>query len=647
MPKAPSTIAATPYESVIIIISLLGIIGFLILKYTLGLDHNIYTLSLSSQLTSAIAPVYQGHINYSTTIAQLPLLAVLLLGGLPLVYHLFIKLIQGDLGADFLAGIAIITSVVLNEYLAGSLVVLMLSGGAVLESYAVRKASSVLEALAKRMPSVAHRQSGDSLIDIDIQQVRIGDILLVLPHEICPVDGTVTAGNGTMDESYLTGEPYLMPKTTGSQVLSGAVNGNTALTIQADKLAIDSRYAKIMEVMHASEQHRPKLRRLGDQIGALYTPLTLIIAIIAWTSSGDVIRFLAVLVIATPCPLLIGIPITVIGSISLAAKREIIIKNPAILETIGQCRTAIFDKTGTLTYGRPSLTAIITKNYDEHELLQWVASLERYSKHPLSSAIITAAELTKLSLLPVTQMTESPGDGLQGNVDGKQLQVTSRKLFTAQYPDSSQVLPPVSNGLECIVLVDGRYAGTLKFRDAIRSDSSSFINHLRPNHALDRIMVVSGDKESEVRYLAEQVGIEHIYFSQSPEQKLALVREETIAAKTVYVGDGINDAPALTAATIGIAFGQNSDITGESADAVIMDSSLQKVDELFHIGVRMRKIALQSAIGGIVLSVVGMVAAALGYLTPVAGALVQEIIDMLAILNALRAAFPPKNLSDY
>lgn len=647
MPKAPSTIAATPYESVIIIISLLGIIGFLILKYTLGLDHNIYTLSLSSQLTSAIAPVYQGHINYSTTIAQLPLLAVLLLGGLPLVYHLFIKLIQGDLGADFLAGIAIITSVVLNEYLAGSLVVLMLSGGAVLESYAVRKASSVLEALAKRMPSVAHRQSGDSLIDIDIQRVRIGDILLVLPHEICPVDGTVTAGNGTMDESYLTGEPYLMPKTTGSQVLSGAVNGNTALTIQADKLAIDSRYAKIMEVMHASEQHRPKLRRLGDQIGALYTPLTLIIAIIAWTSSGDVIRFLAVLVIATPCPLLIGIPITVIGSISLAAKREIIIKNPAILETIGQCRTAIFDKTGTLTYGRPSLTAIITKNYDEHELLQWVASLERYSKHPLSSAIITAAELTKLSLLPVTQMTESPGDGLQGNVDGKQLQVTSRKLFTAQYPDSSQVLPPVSNGLECIVLVDGRYAGTLKFRDAIRSDSSSFINHLRPNHALDRIMVVSGDKESEVRYLAEQVGIEHIYFSQSPEQKLALVREETIAAKTVYVGDGINDAPALTAATIGIAFGQNSDITGESADAVIMDSSLQKVDELFHIGVRMRKIALQSAIGGIVLSVVGMVAAALGYLTPVAGALVQEIIDMLAILNALRAAFPPKNLSDY
>lgn len=647
MPKAPSTIAATPYESVIIIISLLGIIGFLILKYTLGLDHNIYTLSLSSQLTSAIAPVYQGHINYSTTIAQLPLLAVLLLGGLPLVYHLFIKLIQGDLGADFLAGIAIITSVVLNEYLAGSLVVLMLSGGAVLESYAVRKASSVLEALAKRMPSVAHRQSGDSLIDIDIQQVRIGDILLVLPHEICPVDGTVTAGNGTMDESYLTGEPYLMPKTTGSQVLSGAVNGNTALTIQADKLAIDSRYAKIMEVMHASEQHRPKLRRLGDQIGALYTPLTLIIAIIAWTSSGDVIRFLAVLVIATPCPLLIGIPITVIGSISLAAKREIIIKNPAILETIGQCRTAIFDKTGTLTYGRPSLTAIITKNYDEHELLQWVASLERYSKHPLSSAIITAAELTKLSLLPVTQMTESPGDGLQGNVDDKQLQVTSRKLFTAQYPDGSQVLPPVSNGLECIVLVDGRYAGTLKFRDAIRSDSSSFINHLRPNHALDRIMVVSGDKESEVRYLAEQVGIEHIYFSQSPEQKLALVREETIAAKTVYVGDGINDAPALTAATIGIAFGQNSDITGESADAVIMDSSLQKVDELFHIGVRMRKIALQSAIGGIVLSVVGMVAAALGYLTPVAGALVQEIIDMLAILNALRAAFPPKNLSDY
>ena len=208
-------------------------------------------------------------------------------------------------------------------------------------------------------------------------------------------------------------------------------------------------------------------------------------------------------------------------------------------------------------------------------------------------------------------------------------------------------LPPITGGLECIVLIDGHYAATLQFRDEVRTDSSSFINHLQPNHLFDRVMLVSGDRESEVRYLAEQVGIKHVYFSQSPEQKLELVRKETKAAKTVYLGDGINDAPSLTAATIGIAFGQNSDITGESADAVIMDSSLLKVDELFHIGARMRKIALQSAVGGMALSLIGMVFAGLGYLTPVAGAVTQEIIDVLAVLNALRAAIPPKTLSDF
>lgn len=648
MAKTPQTLAtASSYESLIILISLLGIITYLVLKYVFHLDNDLYSISITGQLADAANNRYQSQFNYATTLAKLPLLMVLILGGLPLVYQLLAKLIKGDLGADFLAGIAIVTSVWLNEYLAGSLVVLMLSGGAVLESYAVRKASSVLEALAKRMPSVAHRQSGDTLIDIETQLVRIGDTLLVLPHEICPVDGTVLDGDGSMDESYLTGEPYLMPKTRGSQVMSGAVNGHTALTIKADKLAVDSRYAKIMEVMHASEQSRPRLRRLGDQLGALYTPLTLIIAVAAWFVSGDVTRFLAVLVIATPCPLLIGIPITVIGSISLAAKREIIIKNPAILETIGLCRTAIFDKTGTLTYGRPSLTALISTTHTRQALLQLVASLERYSKHPLSSAIVNAAEHEKLALLAVTNMTESPGEGLKGLVDGKLLQVTSRKYFIENHAADSVLLPPITSGLECVVLVDNSYAATLQFRDEIRTDSSSFINHLKPNHSFDRIMVVSGDKESEVRYLAEEVGIKHIYFSQSPEQKLALVRQETKTAKTVFVGDGINDAPALTAATIGIAFGQNSDITGESADAVIMDSSLQKVDELFHIGVRMRKIAMQSAVGGMALSVIGMVAAGYGYLTPVAGALVQELIDVLAILNALRAAMPPKKLSDF
>ena len=641
-------VKAQNIENSIAVLSLLGISFHLLLRYFFSIRDDVYSLMIDTHLYGEFASFYQSKLTLSTTLLQLPLLLVLGLGGIPLLYQLCIKLFKGDFGADMLAGISIITAVLLHEYLAGSLVVLMLSGGAALEHYAVRKASSVLEALSKRMPSVAHRKSGDTLTDITTEQVTIGDTLLILPHEICPVDGTVKEGSGTMDESYLTGEPYSMSKTIGSLVMSGAINGNSALTICADKLSIDSRYAKIMDVMRSSEQYRPNIRRLGDQLGALYTPLAVIIALLAWTLSGDVIRFLAVLVVATPCPLLIGIPVTIISSISLAARREIIIKNPAILETIGTCRTSFFDITGSLTYGRPSLTALIpAKNQNKQELLSLVASLERYSKHPLSNAIIKAAEKSGINLLKVSHITELPGKGLTGTVIDKQVQITSRKHFSEIYPACIEQLPAITGGLECVVLIDNLYAGTLQFRDEVRTDCSSFINHLQPNHLFDRVMLVSGDRESEVRYLAEQVGIKHVYFSQSPEQKLSLVRNETSLAKTIFLGDGINDAPSLTAATIGIAFGQNSDITGESADAVIMDSSLLKVDELFHIGERMRKIALQSAVGGMAFSLIGMVFAGFGYLSPVAGAVTQEVIDIFAVLNALRAAIPPKNLSDY
>ena len=649
MPKKETTSNnGTKTNDIIAGLSLLGIGFYLVFHYALDMGHEVYSLSLSSAISSASANIYHGQFSLTLQLLELPLLAVLVLGGLPLLYQLCIKLLQGNFGADLLAGISIVTAMMLNEYLAGCLVVLMLSGGAALEQYAVRKASTVLEALAKRMPSIAHRKAADVLNDITTEQVNLGDTLLILPHEICPVDGTVLEGSGTMDESYLTGEPYMMSKTTGSQVMSGAINGDSALTIRADKLALNSRYAKIMEVMRSSEQYRPNIRRLGDQLGAWYTPLAILIAMAAWLISHDVLRFLAVLVVATPCPLLIGIPVTIISSISLAARRGIIIKNPAILETIGTCRTAIFDKTGTLTYGRPTLTALLLgNNHNEPEILALIASLERYSKHPLSSAILKAAEKSAIAFLTVTDITELPGDGLKGDVAGKRVQITSRKKIIEQNPQITALLPPITGGLECIVLVEVDYAATLQFRDEVRSDSSTFINHLRPKHLFDKVMLVSGDRESEVRYLADKVGIKHVFFSQSPEQKLDIVRNETKSAKTVFLGDGINDAPSLTAATIGIAFGQNSDITGEAAGAVILDSSLLKVDELLHIGSRMRKIALQSAIGGMLLSMVGMAFAGLGYLSPVMGAITQEIIDALAVLNALRAAIPPKILSDY
>ncbi len=485
------------------------------------------------------------------------------------------------------------------------------------------------------------------IADISLDEVAVNDRLVIYPHDICPVDGVVTDGHGVMDESYLTGEPFQIAKTSGSTVISGAINGESALTIRVTKRAADSRYAKIMEVMYESEQKRPQLRRLGDRLGAVYTPVALVLAVLAWVISGDPIRFLAVLVIATPCPLLIAIPIAIIGSISLCARRAIIVKSPVVLEQIAECRTAIFDKTGTLTYGEPKLTEqIVASGFNQEQVLILVASLETYSKHPLARAILGAAKKTGIKLPPSDEVNEQPGHGLRGTISGQQLLVTSRASLIAQNMAGTDELPPIGGGLECVVAIDNRYAATFRFRDAPRDDSRSFVKHLVPKHQFQRIMIVSGDRESEVRYLAEQVGITEIQAQKSPEEKLEIVRQETVRAKTLYVGDGINDAPAMMAATVGMAIGQNSDVTTEAAGVVIMDNSLEKVDEFMHISTRMRSIALQSAIGGMFLSIVGMLFAATGHLTPVGGAITQEVIDVFAVLNALRAAFPPKVISD-
>ncbi|HEY8747090.1 MAG TPA: heavy metal translocating P-type ATPase [Tepidisphaeraceae bacterium] len=579
---------------------------------------------------------------------DLPLQITLILGGLPLVVELAIRIIRRQFGSDLLAGISIVTSVVLHQYLAGALVVLMLSGGEALEAYAVNSASSVLRALARRMPSIAHRKTDNQLQDIPLANVQIDDALVVFPHEICPVDGVVLLGHGVMDESYLTGEPFTMSKTPGSDVLSGAINGQTALTIRAIKLPQDSRYARIMQVMRASEQDTPHLRRLGDQLGAWYTPLSVAIALIAWLATGQANRFLAVIVVATPCPLLIAIPVAIIGSISLAARRGIIIKKPVVLEQVDRCRTIIFDKTGTLTYGQPVVSEILlTPEFKADHVLALTAGVERYSKHPLASAILRATDAKKIDTPEAAEISEQPGAGLLGLVGGHRVQITSRKKLLAQNPAAESSLPSPAEGLECVVVIDGAYAASIRFRDEPRADGVSFIHHLSPRHRFDRIMIVSGDRESEVRYLANRVGISEIHAAQSPEQKLAIVKELSQQSRTLYLGDGINDAPALMAATVGVAFGQNSDITSEAAGAVIMDSSLKKVDEFFHIARRMRSIALQSAIGGIALSLVGMMLAALGYLPPVAGAVAQEVIDVLAVLNALRVAIPPASLSDF
>jgi heavy metal translocating P-type ATPase len=605
-------------DAIIAVIALASILSHLVLRYAPGTPRGM---------------------------ADLPLFIALACGGAPLLAVLLRQLLGGQFGSDLLAGVAIITSVLLGEYLIASVVVLMLSGGQALEAYAIRRASSVLDALARRNPTAAHRRAGEDLVDIQLDDIRVGDVLVVLPHEICPADGVVQLGSSTMDESYLTGEPFLIRKTTGSAVISGAINGDAALTIAVERRAVDSRYARIMEIVRTAEENRPSMRRLADRLGAWYTPVALLVAAGGWMVSGQPARFLAVIVIATPCPLLLAIPVAIIGSISLAAKRGIIIKDAALLERIGSCRTVMFDKTGTLTLGQPALTGILcAPGFSTRDALQLAASLELYSKHPLAAAVVREAEKTAVGSLPVTEMSEKAGAGLTGRVADRFVRITGRPKLS---PEHLTGLPAEAAGMECLLLVDEIFAAAFRFHDVPRRESQSFVRHLRPKHAMSRVLLVSGDREAEVRYLAGVVGIKDVYFGQSPEQKLAIVNEETRRQHTLFVGDGLNDAPAMMAATVGVAIGQNSDVTAEAAGAVILEGSLAKVDELIHIGNRMKRVALQSAVGGILLSVVGMAAAAVGLLPALAGVIAQEVIDVAAVLNALRAAIPPKDLTDF
>jgi heavy metal translocating P-type ATPase len=602
-------------------------------------NKSLFEISLIGLSLLSIV-VYYGLKFTNQPLPYLPLLIATIIAGVPIVWQILRKLIRGNLGADMLAVIALVVAVFVQEYLAAVLVVIMLLSGQVLEGYAMQKASSVLLALASRMPSIAHLKNGEKLQDIAIVDIKIGDAIVVFPHETCPVDGVVIDGHGSMDESYLTGEPYRISKAPGVSVLSGAINGDSMLVVRAEKLSSDSRYSKIMEVMQDAENKKPELRRLGDQIGAIFAPLALIIAGVSWYLSGDIMRFLSVLIIATPCPLLIAVPVAIISAISISAKRGIIIKDPKVLERLPLCRTAIFDKTGTLTYGEAELVNIITTpNIDKDLLLQQVASVERYSKHPLSGAILRRAKELKIALLEAESVSEKPGDGLVGIVKGVEIKVTSRKKLLQNDIKAEKQLPPASAGLECVVLQNGKYVASFQFRDTPRTDGKPFISHLGPNHQFSKIMLVSGDRASEVEYLAKLLDIKETYSSQTPEQKLEIVRRENKLAPTLFMGDGINDAPALTNATVGIAFGGVNAVTTESAGAVIMENTLQKVDELIHISSSMRKILLQSAVGGMALSLIGMGFASFGLITPVMGAIFQQAIDAVAIGNSLRLTF--------
>lgn len=560
----------------------------------------------------------------------------IIIGGGVFIVQIFLKILRGIWGADLIALIALILAIYLQENVTAVLIILMLASGQALEEFASHKASFVLEALSKRMPVIAHRKIDNNFVDVNVDQIKINDLIALFPHEICPVDGEIIQGLGSMDESYLTGEPYRIEKTIGSKVLSGAINGESLFIIKAEKISSDSRYGKIVEIMKQAQTQKPQIHKLADKIGAIFAPIALIIAGISYYYSHSLVYFLAVLTIATPCPLIIAVPIAIISAISISARQGIVIKDPRILENLSICTTAIFDKTGTLTYGEPSVDQIISLDqYSITDILQKCASLERYSRHPLAIAILKEAQDKHIILLNADNIAEKAGYGMVGFINNDEIIITNRNKIN-DFIQPNKEIPEHFSGLECVIVINKKIAGIIVFRDLERKESHSFISHLAPNHNSTKIILLSGDRESEVAYLAKRLGISKVFSSQSPESKLELIKSETKLAPTLFIGDGINDAPALMMSTVGIAFGQGNNITSESAQAVILESNLLKVDELFHICQITREIILQSALGGMIFSVIGMICAGMGMISPSQGAIFQQIIDFVAIINALR-----------
>ncbi len=557
--------------------------------------------------------------------------------GIIIGYDLLRDVVAREFSSDFLAGISIVTAALLHEYWAAVLVVFMLSGGQSLERFAMRNASAILAALAQRMPHHARRRVGSKIEEISLDDVQIGDVIEIHPHDICPVDGVVIEGRSSMDEAFLTGEPYVMPKVGGSTVISGAINGEGLLTIKATALARDSRYQRIAGVIEQQATRRVRIRRIADSIASWYTPFGLLIALGAGFISGDPVRFLAVLVVATPCPLIIGIPICIIGAVSSAARRGIIIRDTSALETATTCSAMILDKTGTLTAGKPSVTSVTLYGaWQELEIFSLLRSLEQYSKHPLATAIVDYGEKLGVATREVSNVSEQAGRGLIGEVSGYRIVIGQWSSLT----EAGVSIQENPIGPACGVIINDRPAALITFRDIPRKESRPFVEHLAQHHGISRVMMLSGDRDAEAQYLASLVGINEAQGGLSPEEKLSTLASVQQTHRTIFVGDGINDAPSLQAATVGIGLGNKSDIIGESADVIILDPSLERVDAFLHLSRHVRRIAFQTGIGGIALSVLGMVAAACGYLPPVAGACVQEAIDLAAIINALRTTSP-------
>jgi heavy metal translocating P-type ATPase len=565
----------------------------------------------------------------------------------PLVVSVVRSLLHRDVGVDAIALVAIASALALGQYLAGAVVALMLAGGNALEEYATRRAARELKHLLERMPRTAHLRRDATIVEVPVEAVHPEDIVVVRAGEVVPVDGLVDSESALLDESALTGESLPVRRGRGGEVRSGSANAGDPFDLRTTKAAAESAYAGIVRLVRQAETERAPFVRLADRYAAGFLPLALAVAGGAWAVSGDSMRFLAVMVVATPCPLILAAPIAFIAGVSRAARRGVIVKSGGVIERLGEARSVLFDKTGTLTLGLPGVERVVSFNgVDPDELLRLAASVDQMSAHVLAEALVHDAEARGVALISPERVQEGRGQGVEGTVGGRRVAVGSSSWLRSRgYAGAEEAARELDGGTNSgmariLVGVDGVLAGAVLMGDHVRADAGQLVDKL---HAagVRHVAMATGDRAAVAHAVGEALGVDRVYADQSPEDKLELVRAlraNPDLQPVVMVGDGVNDAPALALADVGIAMGAaGGTVSSETADAVIVLDRIDRVVDALEIGRRSLRIARQSVLAGIGLSVVAMAAAAAGLITPVFGALLQEAIDVAVIANALRA----------
>ena len=562
-------------------------------------------------------------------------LATLIVGGTPLVLQTLRGIVRGRLAADIVAMLAILTALVLGQYFAGVVVVLMQSGGEALEAYAMRRASESLEALLARAPKTAHRLQNEDLRDVPVDAVHVGDVLIIKPGELVPVDAEVLEGTSTIDQAALTGEPLPIRAVAGTALMSGSINLEGALRVRAIRPSAQSQYQQIVRLVEQARLEKPPIQRLADGVAVWFTPLTLVMCGVAYLVTGTPTSVLAVLVVATPCPLILATPVAVIAAISRAADLGVIVKHGVAIEQLGRAQIVVFDKTGTLTLGQPTVAHVeALDGVGAGEMLRLAAAVEQLSSHHLGRAVTAAARVRFATLPPPLDFRETPGRGVAGRVEGQTVCVGSPRFMR----DCGVPVPDgLDQGTTAYVAVAGRAVGTIEFADQLRHQVPALLQRLTLLGVRDTVML-TGDREAPAVAIAAQAGIRTVRANLLPADKVTAVRELRARYRdVVMVGDGINDAPALAAASVGVAMGAHGTaVSAEAADVVLLVDDIARLGDAMVISRRMRRIALQSIGVGLGVSFVLMVIASLGHITPAAGAVMQEALDAAVILNALR-----------